>query len=64
MVLVGIICIPIDITLKLALCGVTLALTLYFLYESWSSVALLEETRFEMLKRIPPPNETMDAGKN
>jgi hypothetical protein len=64
MVLVGIICIPIDITLKLASGGITLALTLYFLYESCSSVALLEETRFEMLKRIPQPNETMDAGKN
>jgi hypothetical protein len=64
MVLVGIICIPIDITLKLAFGGITLALTLYFLYESWSSVALLEETRLEMLKRIPHPNETIDAGKN
>jgi hypothetical protein len=57
-VLFGIIYIPISCHLKLVFGGVTLALITYFLFESWSSVSLLEETRVEILKRISRLSET------
>jgi hypothetical protein len=63
-VLTGIFCIPIiSWHFKLFFLSGVLLLTLYFLYESRSSVVVLEETRFEMLKRIQRAGEASDAGK-
>ena len=58
-VLPGIIYIPVSCHLKLVSGVLTLALTLYFFWESWSSVSLLEKTRVEILKRISPLSETL-----
>jgi hypothetical protein len=57
-VLLGIVYIPISCHLKSVFGGISLALTLYFLFESWSSVSLLEKTRVEILNRIAPLSET------
>jgi hypothetical protein len=55
-VLLGIVFyIPISWHLKLLFSVITLALTIYLLYEGWCSVSLLEKTRVEILKRISAP---------